>query len=254
MRRRLMWVAGFALLVGGGLWLRVRISGLDVSASRRTLHMGETARLVVAKKTWLGTEPLAHPESTKYITNWESMAVVEPDGNVTAVGTWGEAEETSNVMAFNGELKGSARFSLRAGGPGPALDFAVEAPTVTEMRTAACCSTPVWLTEGQQVRFHVLRRDTGHADVTRRSAGTRYTLFFGSGLPNDPNAVQIVGYGGGINPATFRIDDERGLIVAPTSIGNLNYFTVLVFARNDKAVGWKQFKLRHTAAPASPEH
>jgi hypothetical protein len=85
------------------------------------------------------------------------------------------------------------------------------------------------------------RRDTDHADVTRRSAGARSTQFFGSGTPSDPNAVQIVDYGHGINPATFRIDDERGLIAAPTSIGNLNYFTALVFARNDKAAGWKQF-------------
>jgi hypothetical protein len=40
-------------------------------------------------------------------------------------------------------------------------------------------------------------------------------------VPNDPNAAQIVGYGEGINPMTFRIDDERGTIVAPTSIGHL---------------------------------
>jgi hypothetical protein len=53
-------------------------------------------------------------------------------------------------------------------------------------------------------------------------------------VSNDPNAAQIVGY---------------GEIVAPTSIGHLNYFTVLVFARNAEAVGWKQFKLVHAAAP-----
>ena len=46
-----------------------------------------------------------------------------------------------------------------------------------------------------------------------------------------------------------RADDERGTIVVPTSIGHLNYFTVLVFARNAEAVGWKQFKLVHAAAP-----
>jgi hypothetical protein len=256
MHSRLMWVAGFALfalVVGASLWLRLWVSGLDVSASRTTLQLGETVQLAVAKKTWLGTEPLAHPERTEYITNWESIAVVEPDGRVTAVGVWGEAKETTNVMAFNGKLKEIVRFSLRALGPGPSLDFVAEAPPVTDMRTAACCSIPVRLAEGQQLRFRVLRRDMQHTDVTRRSSGTRYTLFFGSGVPNDPNAAQIVGYGEGINPMTFRIDDERGAIVAPTSIGHLNYFTVLVFARNSEAVGWKQFNLVHAAAPDVPE-
>jgi hypothetical protein len=52
---------------------------------------------------------------------------------------------------------------------------------------------------------------------------------------------------------TFRIDDDRGTIVAPTSIGHLNYFTVLVFARNAEAVGWKQFILVYAAAPDLPE-
>jgi len=68
--------------------------------------------------------------------------------------------------------------------------------------------------------------------VTRGISGTLDTLFFNSGVPNDANATQIVGYGDGINPSTFRIDDEYGTIVAPTSIGGLNHFTVLVFARN----------------------
>jgi hypothetical protein len=83
--------------------------------------------------------------------------------------------------------------------------------------------------------------------VTRRSTGTRYTAFFGSGVPNDPNAARIVGYGQGISPTTFVIDDERGVITAPPSIGHLNHFTVLVFARNGDAVGWKQFQLAHAA-------
>jgi hypothetical protein len=47
-------------------------------------------------------------------TNWESMTVVESDGRVTAVGAWGEAEDTTNMMVFNGKLKGIVRFSLRA--------------------------------------------------------------------------------------------------------------------------------------------
>jgi hypothetical protein len=122
------------------------------------------------------------------------------------------------VTAFNGKLKGTVRFSLRAVGPEPKLGFVAEAPPVTDMRTAACCSMPMRLAEGQRLRFRVLIRDMEHTDVTHRSSGTRYTLFFGSGVSNDPNAAQIVGYGEGINPTTFRIDDERGTIVAPTSI------------------------------------
>jgi hypothetical protein len=88
--------------------------------------------------------------------------------------------------------------------------------------------------------------------VTRRNTGTRYTLFFGSGVPNDPNAAQIVGYGEGIGPATFQVDDERGMIIAPGSIGRLNFFTVLVLARNGEAVGWKQIKLAHASASTQP--
>jgi hypothetical protein len=143
-----------------------------VSVSRTTSQVGETVQWAVAKKTWLGTEALAHPQRTEYITDWESMAVVEPDGSVTAVGAWGEAEETTNVMAFNGK-QGTVRFSLRAVGPGPSLDFVAEAPPVTDMRTAACCSMPVRLAEGQQLRFRVLSRDIKQTDVTHRSSGTR---------------------------------------------------------------------------------
>ena len=246
--RRVLWIAVVALLVGAFLWLRLWISQLEVSASHTTLRMGDSVQLAVTMKTWFGTKPLIHPERTQYISNWESMAVVEPDGKVTAVGTWGQAKETTNVMAFNGSLKGSVRFSLRGEGPGPTLDFVVEAPDVLDMHTATCCSTPVRVMEGQQVRFRVSRRDPQHTEVTRRIAGTRYTLFFGSGVPNDANPAQIIGYGQGINPASFRVDDARGMITAPASIGGLNHFTVLVFARNGAEVGWKQIRLVHAAA------
>ena len=244
--RTLLWVTVFAAALAIGLGLRLWVSDLDVSAPRTTLHMGETAQLKVSRKTWLGTAPLEHPERTEYITNWETMAVVEPDGKVTAVGTWGKPEETTDVMVFNGKLTGKVGFAILAGGPGPSLDFAADAPSVPGIGTATCCSTPVRVVEGQQVRFRVLRRDN-HDDVTRRSTGTQYTLFFGSGVPNDPDAARIVGYGQGISPTTFRIDDERGIITAPASIGHLNHFTVLVFARNGDAVGWKQFQLAHAA-------
>src|ERR1700730_18790332 len=188
--------------------------------------------LSVTKKTRLGEEPLAHPERTHYATTFESMAVVESDGKVTAVGTWGKPEDTVIVSAFNDKLWGVMGFSVLANGPGPALDFIVEAPSVQRMSTATCCSIPAQVTEGQQVKFRLLRRDAQHSDMTRRSSGTRYTIFFGSGVPNDANPAQIIGYGQSINPATLKVDDEHGVILAPASIGNLNYFTVLVFARN----------------------
>jgi hypothetical protein len=137
------------------------------------------------------------------------------------VGTWGKARETSGVTAFNGKLHGSIGFFIRSEGPGPSLDFIVDAPSVVGMPAATCCSTPVQLIEGQRAAFRVLRHDPQHSDVTRGITGTRYPLFFGSGVPNDPNAAQIVGYGEGIGPATFQVDDERGMIIAPASIGRL---------------------------------
>jgi hypothetical protein len=247
--RKFLWIAVLAVLVAIGLRLRLWISDLDVSAPRTTLHMGETVQLKVFRKTLFGTASLEHPERTRYITNWETMAVVEPDGKVTAVGTWGEPEESTDVMAFNGKLTGKIDLSILAGGPGPTLDFTADAPPVSGMGTATCCSTPVRVIEGRQVRFKVVRRNSEHTDVTRRSTGTRYTLFFGSGVPNDAEAARIVGYGQGISPATFLVDDEHGVITAPPAIGHLNHFAVLVFARNGDAVGWKQFQLVHAAEP-----
>jgi len=64
--RRVLWIAAVVLVgVGAALWLRLWISQLQVSASRTTLRMGQTAQLAVTKKTWLGSEPLAHPERTQ---------------------------------------------------------------------------------------------------------------------------------------------------------------------------------------------
>ena len=248
MRKGLIWISSFLLVAGLGLSLRLWIFELDVSAPHTTLHVGESVQLVVTRKTWLGTEPLAHPERTKYITTWETMTAVDPDGKVTAVGTWGEAQESSIVTAYNGKQRGSVNLSVRADGSGPTLDFVVDASPVVGEHAMTCCSAPVQLIEGQRTAFRLLRHDPQHRDVTRRATGTRYTLFFGSGVPNDPNAAQIVGYGEGINSATFRVDDEQGMIIAPGSIGNLNAFHVLVLARNGEDVGWKEIKLTHAAA------
>jgi hypothetical protein len=119
------------------------------------------------------------------------------------------------------------------------------------MPTATSYSPPVKVTEGEPVKFRLLRHDAEHTDVSRRSSGTRYTLFFGSGVPNDPDAAKIVGYGQGMNPTTFSINDENGIILPPASIGRLHYFTVLIFARNGRDVGWKQIRLSHASGGAS---
>lgn len=42
------------------------------------------------------------------------------------------------------------------------------------------------------------------------------------------------------------------MIVVPTSIVGLNHFTVLAFARNGEAVGWKRSQLVHAASGDSP--
>ncbi len=125
---RVLWIVILALIlfVGFALWLRLRILPLSVSASHFTLRMGETVQLSIARKTWLGYQPLAHPERTQFATTFESMAVVEPDGKVTAVGTWGEPKESASVSATNDHLRGVASFSLLAEGPGPSLDFSLK--------------------------------------------------------------------------------------------------------------------------------
>ncbi len=81
--RRVLWIIipTLILLVGASSWLRLKISPLCLSASHSTLHVGESAQLFVTRKTWLGHRPLAHPEKTHYATTFESMAVVEPDGD-----------------------------------------------------------------------------------------------------------------------------------------------------------------------------
>jgi hypothetical protein len=248
MLRGLSWIAITVLILAATLWVRVWAVPLTVSASSTTLRMGETAQVTVARTTWFGTVPVSRSDQTQYVTSFESMAVVETDGRVTAVGTWGAAEETARITAYNGALMGAVRVSLRADGPGPTLDFDVDASPAPTMPTATCCSAMVDVVEGQRVRFRLTGHEPTRRDVTRRSTGTRYTVFFGSGVPNDRNAAMIVGYGAGINPATFRIDDQDGLIETPVSIGQLNSFTVLIFARNGTDVGWKQIRLVHASA------
>jgi len=248
-RMAVLSLVAAALVIVAAEWVSMWFSPLDVSAPTTTLRMGQTVQLSVAKKTWFGREPLRHPEDTTYMTTWESMAVVERDGKVTAVGTWGESRENTDVTAFNGALKGMVAFTVINEGHGPTLDFVIDAP-VTELPAATCCAPPVKIIEGTPVKFRLERRGANREDITRRRSGTRYTLFFGSGVPDDPHAADIVGYGQDINPTTFKIDDENGMIVPPVSIGHLNYFTVLVFARNGQNVGWKQIRVSHASGVA----
>jgi hypothetical protein len=80
--------------------------------------MGETVQLKVSRKTLLGTTPLEHPERTEYITNWESMAVVEPDGKITAVGTWGKSEEGTDALHIVANHLRSQLDVMQPRGPG----------------------------------------------------------------------------------------------------------------------------------------
>jgi hypothetical protein len=70
--------------------------------------------------------------------------------------TW-ESRETSGVTAFNRKLHGSIGLSVRSEGPGPSLDFIVDAPSVMGMPAATCCSIPVHLVSGQRAAFRVPR-------------------------------------------------------------------------------------------------
>ena len=178
MLRRVMWAAALALLVVAGLRLRLWISGLNVSASHTTLHVGETVQLAVSRKTWLGTEPLAHPERTRYITTWESMAVVEPDGRVTAVGTGGKADESAIVMVRNGRLWGSLTFSLGEGAPGPSLDFEADGPPATPTLAEVCCSRASPVNRGTADRLPgVAPRCAAHRCDAPRHWHTLHSLF-----------------------------------------------------------------------------
>jgi hypothetical protein len=152
---------------------------------------------------------LADPSQTRYATTSESALVVEPDGWVTCVGTYGRPRESAWVQASNGAAYGHLSFDLKPDGPGPTLELVPASSALPALPENAqnifvpCCSVPLALQEGQTRRFMIRARPSGR-DLTSTATGTRYTLFFGSGEPNDPRPEVVTGGPRAVSAATFR--------------------------------------------------
>jgi len=242
------WPAAFVVVVGlMGCDLLVRWGeDLKLTAARTSLGIGESVRITVKKKvSWFRAAELTDPSKTIYTTTSESALVVEPDGWVTCVGTYGRPRESAWISATNGTSRGHLSFDLSVEGPGPTLDF-ITAPTElpplpdnAQSPFVPCCATPVALKEGQQMRFKVQARASG-SDLTSSATGTRYTLFFGSGQPNDQRPSIITGGSDAVSARSFLLDAKQGAIAAPDSIGRQNYARVIVFFRNGDLVGWRE--------------
>jgi len=216
---------------------------LKLTADSTSLGVGESVQVTVQKKRpWLrGAEPI-DPSTTTYWTTSESMLVVEPDGWVTCVGTRGRPTESAWISATNGTSHGHLSFDLRPDGPGPTLDListTADVPPVPHKGQSSLA-----LREGQQLRFTVQSR-ASRRELTSSATGTRYTLFFGSGLPNDPHPSRITGGPDAVTARTFILDDKQGVITAPDSIGRLNRARVIVFFRNGPLVGWREIVVIH---------
>ena len=244
-------VAALAIgCVGCDLLLRVR-EDLKLTADSTVLGVGESVQVTVQKKApWLRAAEPMDPSQTTYWTTSETMLVVEPDGWVTCVGTGGRPTESAWVAASNRASHGHLIFDLRPDGPGPTLDLipaTADLPPVPEKAQSSfvpCCSTPLALKEGQQMRFQIQSRASRH-ELTSSTTGTRYTLFFGSGAPNDPRPSVVTGGPDTVTARTFRLDDERGTVTAPETIGRMNYARVIVFFRNGPLVGWRELVVIH---------
>jgi len=94
------------------------------------------------------------------------------------------------------------------------------------------------------MRFLIQSR-ASRQDLTSSATGTRYTLFFGSGVPNDPSPSRVTGGPDTVTARSFLLDDKQGVITAPDSIGRLNYARVIVFFRNGPLVGWREIVVIH---------
>lgn len=80
---------------------------LQLDAPTTTLRVGESTQVTVRKKlSWLRTRELEKPSETSFSTTSESALVVEPDGKVTCVGTYGRSQEGAWVSAYNGRSGG----------------------------------------------------------------------------------------------------------------------------------------------------
>jgi hypothetical protein len=247
------WPAAFVIAIGlMGCDRLVRWGeDLKLTAARTSLGIGESVRITVKRKvSWFRSAELADPSKTIYRTTSESALVVEPDGWVTCVGTYGRPRETAWISATNGKSRGHVSFDLSLEGPGPTLDFITARTDLPPLPDNArspfvpCCATPLALKEGQQMRFKVQARASGR-DLTSSAAGTRYTLFFGSGEPNDRRPSIITGGTDAVSARSFLLEEKQGTITAPDSIARLNFARVIVFFRNGDLVGWREIVVIH---------
>jgi len=254
---------GLALLVwqgmtGFGATLNL-FEGLSVGASTTTLHVGESVQLTIRKKRALFFyRKLERPDTTTYSTVSESELVVEPDGRVTCVGTGGRTKDEIWVTAVNGRDWGHVSFDLLQAGPGPALDFIpAEVPkpvTIPDyfIRYAPCCSgDPIIMKEGQTISYKLVRHGPPWDDLTNRAI---YTLFFGSGVPDDAHPSVATGGHDYVNSRTFQLDAQHGTISAPGSIGGDNRDRIVVFARYGDLVGWKYIVITHVEEDGREGH
>src|SRR3989442_1809980 len=221
---------------------------LRLTATKTSLGVGESVRVeVVRKVAWFLTGELIDAK-TSYYTTSELCLVVEPDGTVTCVGTYGRSRESAWIGALNGESKGHIAFELSPVGPGPTLDVggvsSVQRPASPYDKFGPCCSIPLFIREGEQVKYSVRVISSGQ-DVTSCATGTRYTLFYGSGFPNDPHPERITGSDDLFTALNLRIDDRKGQITAPHSIRTLNYESIIVFVRNGAMIGWRELVIVH---------
>jgi len=152
---------------------------LSVTAATTSLGVGDSVRVSVRRKaSWFHTAELSDPAKTVYATTSESALVVEPNGWATCVGTYGRPRESAWVVATNGASHGHLSFDLSPQGPGPTLELVPASsdlpPLPDNARTpfTPCCTTPLALREGHQLRFTIHARMSGH-DLTSSATGTR---------------------------------------------------------------------------------
>lgn len=245
------------LMTGFSATLNI-LEDLSVSAPMGTLRVGESTRLTVQKKVGLfSRRKLQRADTTTYTTVSESELVVEPDGQVTCVGTHGLAKDEIWVSAASGRDHGHMSFDLLPAGPGPTLEFVADVPkpaTIQDyfVRYAPCCSgDPIVLTEGQTIHYKLVRRGAPADDLTTKAI---YTFFFGSGVPNDARPSIITGGHDYVSFRTFHLDSQQGTISAPASIGRDNWDRVILFARYGDMVGWKSIAITHVEEDGREGH
>jgi hypothetical protein len=137
------------------------------------------------------------------------------------------------------------------------LEFIAEKPPSTPppdymTRYAPCCAgDPILMKEGETVRYRVVGGQLPHEDLTAKAT---YTLFFGSGVPNDTRPSVTTGGHDYVTYQTFHVDPEHGTFSAPPSIGRDNRDHLVVFARYGALVGWKYLIITHTEADGREGH